>query len=144
VVFGSSEKCIPDAAPLRHGKRFCQAHAYQACAFVRCAGVTRKRELCAITSWNDHAGAQPLRDGERYCARHTAQAEQPVTEARHATTGEYVPDGVVCASCGGSRELSKDPSDESGAWYCQRCWDEWERDDPLASVWSTVLFGVPL
>ena len=112
------------------------------CPFVRCAGVTRKREPCAITSWHDHAGAQPLRDGAQCCARHADQAEQPAPLAN--TTGSYVPDGTLCTTCGGADDLSKDPSDVDGAWYCQHCWDAWERDDPLASVWSTVLFGVPL
>ena len=135
----------PDAAPLRHGKRFCEAHAHQECDLVRCAGVTRKGELCTITSWNDHAGAQPLRHGERYCARHAAQAEQAEQQmtaaARATTSGSYVPEGTVCAACRGADDLSKDPSDEDGAWYCQSCWDAWERDDPLAAVWSMVMFG---
>ena len=76
------------------------------------------------------AGAQPLREGEQYCAKHT---EQPARG--------HVLDGTVCASCDSAHGLlSKDPSDADGAWYCQRCWDEWERDDPLAAVWP-VLFG---
>ena len=60
--------------------------------------------------------------------------------------GSYVPEGCVCATCGDAdpNDLSKDPSYEEGPWYCGRCWDAWERDDPLASVWSTLMFGVPL
>lgn len=84
----------------------------------------------------------PLRDRERYCARHATQAQQAEqAEPTSATTGSYVPDGTACAACGGADDLSKDPSDEDGAWYCQPCWDAWERDDPLAAVWSMVMFG---
>jgi hypothetical protein len=83
-----------------------------------------------MTSWHDHAGALPLRSGEKYCAKHAAQAEQPALHAS-ATTDDYVPDGTVCATCRGTNDLSKDPSDVDGAWYCQRCWDEWERRTTL-------------
>ena len=83
----------------------------------------------AVIHFYDHAGAQPLRDGERYCAKHEGQAGS-------------VPDGAVCATCGATRGLSKDPSDDDGtSWYCQPCWDEWDRDDPLGAVWVTMFGG---
>ena len=102
--------------------------SYQAHAFIRCAGETRGGARCQATSWQDHAGAQPLREGERYCAKHAGQAGS-------------VPEGAVCASCGGVAGLSKDSN--TRVWYCAQCWDAWERDDdPLAGVWD-VMFGGP-
>jgi len=125
----SSWAPFPDAAPLRHGRRFCATHAYQSRDFVRCDGLTRTRAMCRVTSWHDHAGAQPLRDGKLYCAKHADQAGS-------------VPAGAVCAACRATRGLSKDPSDTDGtSWYCQPCWDQWERDDPLAAVWHTLFAG---
>ena len=125
----SSWAPFPDAAPLRHGRRFCATHAYQSRDFVRCDGLTRTRAMCRVTSWHDHAGAQPLRDGKLYCAKHADQAGS-------------VPAGAVCAACRATRGLSKDPSDTDGtSWHCQPCWDQWERDDPLAAVWHTLFAG---
>ena len=74
--------------------------------------------------------ARSRSDGKRYCAKHAGQAGS-------------VPAGAVCAACGATRGLSKDPSDGDGAsWYCHwPCWDEWERDDPLAAVWHTLFAG---
>lgn len=131
----SSWAPFPDAAPLRHGKRFCTMHAYQSRAFVRCAGVTLRGERCGVTSWHDNAGALPLRDGGEYCERHAEQG------ACAAQPDPAVPDGTTCASCGGTRGLGKDPSDPD-TWYCQRCWDEWQRTDPLAAVWTTMFGSV--
>jgi len=71
---------------------------------VQCAGMTRMRSQCRISSWDEHAGARPLWDGGRHCAHHR------------------VPAGTVCAWCGGADDLNLDPSD--GAWYCQGCWDQ--------------------
>ena len=51
-----------------------------------------------------------LRDGARYCAKHTAQADQ---DEQPAPAASYVPDGTVCATCGGSDDLCKDPSDDA-------------------------------
>jgi len=126
-----------DAAPLRDGCNFCCEHANQRnlgeC--VRCAGFTCAGVRCRTTNWLDHAGAQPLREGELYCAQHAKQhVEQPAPAS--TTAGGHVPDGTVCTSCGATHRVRKDPSD--GTWFCQRCWNEWERDDPLAAVWSAM------
>ena len=132
-----------DAAPLRAGKRFCATHAHQDCAFVRCVLGSRASASHALSRAGTSTPVRSLCATAHRAQRHAAQAEQDEQPApTSAAAGSYVPDSTVCASCGEVDELSKDPSD--GTWYCQRCWDEWERDDPLASVWSTVLFGVPL
>lgn len=86
------------------------------CAFVCCAGVTRLGHRCAVNSLQEHAGADPLREGQQYCAQH-GQA-------------------TACASCGDADDLRKDAHD--GAWYCKRCWDEWEQDDPLEGVAAMI------
>ena len=39
-----------------------------------------------------------------------------------------------CASCGGIRNLRRDPSDCQ--WYCQPCWDEWDEWDEWEVEWE--------
>ena len=73
---------------------------------VQCAGMTRMRTQCRISSWDEHVGARPLWEGGTRCAHH------------------LVPPGAACASCGGTGDLNMDPSD--GAWYCRNCWDQWQ------------------
>ena len=82
----------------------------------------------------DHAGAQRLRDGGTYCEQHVEQG----TRATDDAPDPAVPGGMSCASCDGTRGLRKDSSVDPDTWYCQRCWSEWERTDPLAAVWATM------
>ena len=76
---------------------------------------------------------------------HIAALSHPLISVT-TSRGEARRERGVCDTCGDTRDLGQGRTwyqdGEGGAWHCQRCWDAWERDDPLASAWSTVTSAV--
>ena len=93
---------------------------------MQCAGITKGRTTCRITSCHPHAGAQPLRDGEHFCKLHAAQA----TAADWVSCADKLCAPCAdesCAACGVTEHLTPDP-DADDVLYCDDCWSWWNSD----------------